>query len=201
MIPPAEISAVVLAGGCGRRMGGAEKGLTEFRGRPLIAHVADIIRPQAGPFFISANRHLETYAASGARVVPDRWPDLRGPLAGIASVWTEVTTPYLLVAPCDMPFLPQDMASRLAEALLSGGGAAVVRSAGWVQPLCALMHRNLAAELGRYVEAGGTRATQWWVESHAAQVEFAEAEAFVNINTPEEKIKAEVRAGQRLTPL
>lgn len=196
MIPHAEISAIILAGGRARRMGGVEKGLVSLRGRPLIRHVIDVIRPQAAHLFISANRRFDTYSALGPRVVADRWPDLRGPLAGVASVLMEVTTPYVLISPCDTPFLPQDLAARLGTCLLkSRACAAVAHSAGRLQPLCALMRSDMAPELTAYVAAGRAGVGQWWIEQAAVRVEFSDGAAFANINTLEEVRDAEAMHG------
>ena len=76
---------MILAGGRGTRMGGADKGLLELAGRPLVAHLLEALRPQVATVLISANRNTEVYARFGATVVPDPWPDFRGPLAGIAA--------------------------------------------------------------------------------------------------------------------
>lgn len=176
-------------------MGGVEKGLIDFCGRPLITHVIDIVRPQTAHVLISANRCLDAYAALGARSVPDRWPNFQGPLAGIASTLAEVTTPYLLIVPCDTPFLPRDMVARLSTGLVENDvNAAVAHDATRMQPLCALMRSDLATDLNAYVEAGGAKAARWWVEQRAVQVEFSDPSAFVNINTPEEKNIAEKAA-------
>ena len=68
------MAAVILAGGQGRRMGGADKGLMDYRGRPLVEWVLAALEPQVAEIVISANRHLERYAAYGRRVLPDTLP-------------------------------------------------------------------------------------------------------------------------------
>ena len=67
----ATITGVILAGGQGRRMGGADKGLQELCGRPMAAHVLERLAPQVGAVLISANRNLERYAELGCPVLPD----------------------------------------------------------------------------------------------------------------------------------
>src|SRR3569623_847267 len=146
MITRGELGAVILAGGRGQRMGGAEdKAWVTLQGRPLITHVIERIQPQVGQHFVSANRNLERYSALGVTTVVDRWPDQRGPLAGIDSALAVNTSPYLLLDPCDTPILPADHAARLATALIANAAdAAVAHSAGRAQPLCALARRTLA---------------------------------------------------------
>jgi len=64
-------------------MGGADKGLLEWRGRPLVAWVAAVARPLTDDLIISCNRNAECYAGFADRVVADAAPDYPGPLAGI----------------------------------------------------------------------------------------------------------------------
>lgn len=187
----ADIGAVILAGGRGRRMDGADKGLLALRGRPLIRHVIERVQPQVGELVISANRHLADYRALGCRVVEDRWPDFRGPLAGVASALAATSAPSLLIVPCDMPALPADLAARLAAALRTADAAAVACGADRMQPLCALMRRTLAPALDAYLDGGGAKAAEWWRAQRAVPVHFAEHAAFANLNTPEEWAVAE----------
>ncbi|PTT75762.1 molybdenum cofactor guanylyltransferase MobA, partial [Pelomonas sp. HMWF004] len=114
----AAIHGLVLAGGRGARMGGLDKGLQLLAGQPLVAHVLARLAPQAAPLLISANRHLDTYAAFGHPVLPDP-PGLNfaGPLAGmLAGLNTLPADAWLLTAPCDCPHLPADLAARLLAA-------------------------------------------------------------------------------------
>ncbi len=188
MIPREQITGLILAGGRGRRMGGDDKGLQPFRGKPLIAHVIERVRPQVATLLISANRHLDEYRAWGWPVVPDRWDDFRGPLAGLASVIARVETPYILVSPCDTPFLPAQLAPRLAAALRGEqADAAVVVSAGMLQPLCVLLRRELETSLTEYRARGGASAQDWLRQCRVVEVEFDdEPHAFLNLNTARE---------------
>ena len=77
-------------------------------GRPLIAWVIDNLAPQVQSLVISANRHLDDYRQLGHPVLPDRLPDMPGPLAGIHAALSVCPTEWLAVAACDTPFLPPD---------------------------------------------------------------------------------------------
>jgi molybdopterin-guanine dinucleotide biosynthesis protein A len=186
------ITGAILAGGRGRRMDGADKGLLPFRGRPLISHVIDVIGPQVGSLIVSANRHQERYAQLGFPVVADHETVFAGPLAGIARVLEQVITPYMLVAPCDMPSLPRQLARHLMEALTeSNAQAAVAYGAGRLQPLCVLLRRDVEEDLLDYREAGGAKVEQWLLRLRHVVVEFPNSsEAFCNINTPDELLAA-----------
>ena len=111
---------LVLAGGQARRMGGVDKPLLALRGRTVLRHILDRLRAAHGPFAISANGDPARYASFGLPVLPD--PPAyagRGPLAGLMSGldWAaSLRAPVLLTVPGDAPFLPPDLAGRLAPA-------------------------------------------------------------------------------------
>ena len=48
MTSPPRIPALILAGGRATRMGGGDKPLMALAGRPMLAHVLNRLRPQAG---------------------------------------------------------------------------------------------------------------------------------------------------------
>lgn len=182
------ITGVVLAGGLGRRMGGVEKGLIELRGRPLLAHVIERLRPQVDELLVNANREIQRYASFGLPVVEDAVEGLVGPLAGIHTGLVHARHDLVLSVPCDSPALPGDLASRLLVRMESEDAEiAIARSHGRLHPVFCLCRRELAPALADYLEAGG-RAVWTWVESRRLAIEdFDDAPtAFENINTTED---------------
>lgn len=179
------ICGAILAGGRGQRMGAVDKGLLIFLGRPLIGHVIDLLKPQVGSIIVSANRHHDRYASFGVRVVSDRERDYPGPLAGIARILEDVTTPFVLIVPCDMPFLPPNLAEILMKALITHGcEAAVVRGADRLQHLCLLLRHDVERNLIHYRELGKERVRDWVLGLRHCVVDFPDCpEAFCNINT------------------
>src|SRR6478735_5870112 len=111
-----DITGLVLAGGQGSRMGGVDKGLQPFRGRPMVAHVIERLAPQVHSILVNANRNPEAYAEFGHRVVSDEIEGFAGPLAGFERGLAHATTPFLVTVPCDSPFLPTDLVERLRAA-------------------------------------------------------------------------------------
>ncbi len=181
-----QITGVVLAGGRGSRMGGVDKGLQLFQGVALARHALDRLRPQVGPTLVVANRNLPAYRDFGAPVLSDDLPDHAGPLAGFLVALDHCATPWLLTVPCDAPCFPQDLASRLAEAVVAGGGTAAVATDGArPQPVFCLLHRSLRNDLRDFLRRGERKIGAWLSGQAALRVPFGPPEAFVNINSLE----------------
>jgi molybdopterin-guanine dinucleotide biosynthesis protein A len=188
-----EITGLVLAGGRGRRMEGADKGLLLFRGRSMAEQAAKRLAPQVGSLLISANRNGGDYARLGWPVIADVLPDQAGPLAGIHATLTACATPWLATVPCDAPLLPLDLVSRLAAALEGQPDArvAVPLAAGRLQPAFLLCRRDCLNPLAAFLATGGRKLETWLREMTLVEVSFAEAAAFANINTPEDLVAIE----------
>ncbi|MGI4935837.1 MAG: molybdenum cofactor guanylyltransferase, partial [Janthinobacterium lividum] len=113
-----QITGLLLAGGRATRMGEVDKGLMPFGQGSMASAVLQRITPQIGPVLINANRNLTRYLEFGRPVLTDHTLGHPGPLAGMQAGLHVCQTPYLLSVPCDAPFLPHDLALRLANALI-----------------------------------------------------------------------------------
>ncbi len=184
--PP--ITGVVLAGGLGRRMGGVDKGLQLLNGRPLVSHVIERLAPQVDELLINANQNGERYAAFGYPVLADRIPEFAGPLAGLHAALSAATHPLVATAPCDSPFLPADLISRLFQALTAtNADLAVARTFDQPHPVFCLCRHELLPHLTDFLARGERKMALWHAALKVVEVAFDdEAEAFENINTREE---------------
>lgn len=182
------ITGVILAGGRGRRMGGADKGLQELAGRPLVQWVLARLAPQVDQVLISANRNLARYRAFGCPVLPDSIGDSAGPLAGLHAALAHSATPLLISAPCDSPFLPIDVARRLHASLVENSAElAVARTGERVHRAFCLLRRELLPQIEGFLASGGRRLAEWHASLRVVEVSFDDdANAFGNINTPED---------------
>lgn len=183
-----QLTAVILAGGQGRRMGGLDKGLLTWRGRPLVEHVLAALAPQVERVLISANRNLERYREYGHAVLPDAGTDSRGPLAGVLAALAHCRTDYLLTVPCDAPQIHRDFALRmLTPAIRQGAQAAVAHDGQRMQPVFSLLHRDLRAPLHDFLQRGERRARDFLVQMSAIEVALDDcADMFANLNQPED---------------
>jgi len=184
MIDTNDITAIILAGGRGSRMGGRDKGLVTLSDRPMIAHVLDALKPQVGKIIISANRNLSRYASFGFPVISDELEGYQGPLAGILAGMKHVDTPWVLCAPCDAPALPRDLARRLAQALdRQPAELAVVHDGANLQPAFLLASLALKEDLADYLRRGKRKLGQWCNKHNPALADYSNApEHFINVN-------------------
>lgn len=191
MITREQISGLVLAGGRGSRMGGVDKGLQTWQGRPLALHALQRLQPQVGPSMLNANRNLPAYQAMGVPVWPDAMPDHPGPLAGFLAGLEHCRTPWLVTVPCDSPLFPLDLVSRLAAALAQADAeiamaATVEQGQLQLQPVFCLMQASLHGSLLAFVQGGQRKIDRWTAGHRCVSVPFDDAAAFVNANTVDE---------------
>lgn len=200
------ITAVILAGGRGSRMGGVDKGLQNFNGVPLALHTLLRLSPQVGDVMINANRNLAAYESFGVPVWPDATSmgDYAGPLAGFMTGLERCETPYLLTVPCDTPLFPHDLVARLADALEEQSADLAVASAPEedgqtrAQPVFCLMGTHMLESLHRFTQGGGRKIDTWTAQHKVAHVLFNlpgdDAKAFFNANTLAELHQLESRS-------
>lgn len=186
-----QISGVILAGGLGTRMGTVDKGLQPFQGAPMVLQVVQRLAPQLGTLMINANQNLDVYRAFGLPVWPDVMPDYAGPLAGLQAGLSHCETDYLLCAPCDSPFLPDDLVARLSAGLQEAQAdlaLAVTIHAGKSQrhPVFSLMKSSLLPQLTDFLQTGGRKMDAWLATLATIEVLFDDDAAFSNINTLDE---------------
>jgi molybdopterin-guanine dinucleotide biosynthesis protein A len=184
---PAPPLGLVLAGGRSRRFG-REKAMAELDGRPMIAAVADRLMRGCAAVAVNAppgSGAAAWAAAHGFALAPDREGDPDGPLSGVRAglAWARGQGgQWLVTAPCDTPFLPQDYVARLA----SGGAPAVAETAEGGQWLCALWPVAALEPLERWLASGHGKVEAFLDACGAARVRFDDASAFANVNRPED---------------
>ena len=207
MINAHDITALVLAGGRGTRMGGVDKGLQTFNGTPLALHTLMRLQMQEGGLIgevmINANRNLAAYEAFGAPVWPDSLPDYAGPLAGFMTGLERCEAPFLMTVPCDTPLFPPDLAVRLADALGRENAdiamAAAREEDGQIrtQPVFCLLRADLLESLVAFTHEGGRKIDRWTALHKTVTVPFDQPNddprAFFNANTLAELHSLETR--------
>jgi molybdenum cofactor guanylyltransferase len=192
LISPQDMTALVLAGGKSRRMGGRDKGLLPFGDGLLVGHILEAVLPQVGAALISANRHHEEYGRFGVPVIADPLEGFQGPLAGFLGGLERMQTTYLLTLPCDGPVVAPDLARRMAAGLEAAqADIAVARDGQRLQPVYTLLHRCVLSDLRIALQEGERKIDRWFPRNRWVSVDFSDIpEQFSNINTPEDYASA-----------
>jgi molybdopterin-guanine dinucleotide biosynthesis protein A len=189
------LAGVILAGGRSRRMGGTVKALLPLGDKPLLRHVIDRVKPQVDRLFLSVERPSEAFEAFGLPQVEDPEPD-GGPLGGLLSAM-QLMSPshdWLLLVPCDAPFIPPDLAPRLlACALASAKLGAVVCYESEIQPTFSIWSRSILTRLEQAVlEEGMAGIKQFLNVVELAELDWpgSEPSPFFNINDQDTLLEA-----------
>lgn len=201
--------AVILAGGLARRMGGDDKGLVELAGKPMVHYALTAILPLVDRVVVNANRNQDSYeriAASAVsllhtkmpflstvEVVEDKLPGHLGPLAGLSAAIEVLETDYILMCPCDSPFLQPDFVEALLrECVVQDADIAVGHDGERLQPVFCVVNKRVKASLDDFLVSGQRKIDRWFDKQQVYQISACDfAASFVNINTEEERLKAE----------
>ena len=192
---PERVTAVVLCGGSGARLGNVDKPMLQVGGRPLVKHVMAALRPQVGRLVISGGRDRAAYESMGHPVVADDQPG-EGPLGGIVSALPYLETDWMLTHPGDAPFADPSLVARLAP-VAEASGVAVPRAGDHRQNLVLLISRSSADDLAQFYRDGG-RAVKDWLDARGVEsVDMADvAHSFFNVNTAADLAECERRLSE-----
>ena len=193
-VGPAGPLGLILAGGEGRRLGGADKALVDFAGERLIVRILGRFAPQVSGLAISANGNPARFDALHLPVLADAEPS-RGPLSGVLAglIWAEGSAgSHLVTVPVDAPFLPQDLVPRLWLAAEAAPEAPVLaRTAQGLHPTFALWPVTLAPALATFLASGASPRLRDFAAAHGARfADFPGEAEFANLNTPEDLARA-----------
>ncbi len=183
------LSAIILAGGEGRRMGGLDKGLVIYQDKPLVQWVKEALPSEVEQIIISCNRHMQDYAKYG-ETVHDQPSEFTygGALGGILAGLKRCQHDWVIIAPCDLIYYPTDFAhiawTILSEHILQNPSAAkiaVAHDGERRQNLCLLLHKDEYNGLEKALKT--SRAVHDWLDvRQALNIPWANAQAFMNIN-------------------
>lgn len=185
-----KLVAVILAGGQARRMGGADKPLTEINGTPLLQYVIERAKPQVDHLVLNANGDTERYAQYNLPMQTDIVPGFAGPLAGVVSAmaWARAFQPeatHVITMAADTPFYPQDYVKRMVSALNADHPLACASYKGRTQPVFGLWPIELHNELHHALTEEGIHKVDLFTARYGvADVKFDEVpyNPFFNVN-------------------
>ncbi|MFK7993709.1 MAG: molybdenum cofactor guanylyltransferase MobA [Granulosicoccus sp.] len=192
----AHVGAVILAGGLARRMGGQDKGLVMLAGRPMASYALATISPLVGQCVINANRNTEVYArlvSAPGLVIADSMSGHLGPLAGLSAAIDCLDTRYILMCPCDSPFLQAGLVRELMHEIHKhDADIAVAHDGERLQPVFCIVNRRIKSSLDSFLDSGERKIDRWFLNHFLREVDARRyVDSFRNINTEEELAIAE----------
>jgi molybdopterin-guanine dinucleotide biosynthesis protein A len=178
---------VVLAGGLGRRLGGA-KATVELCGRPLIWYPLEALAAVLSEVAIIAKADTELPNLPGVTVwIEPQTP--RHPLLGIVEALGLAAGRPVLACASDLPFVTPELVASLARADAMGAPAVVAADHGAFQPLLGRYEPAAVPLLaGAAVEGAPARAAVAALAPRLLQVE--DPDLLFNVNAPEDLLHA-----------
>ena len=136
------IDGVILAAGRSSRMGPVNKVQSLLAGRTLLDQAKANLAPQVNALLVNGDKSL-----CGDEAIADRLEGFKGPLAGLYSTLLSdklSSAEYLMMAPCDGPFMPNNLVAALyAEISATDADIACARYQGFAQPTFSLWHKRV----------------------------------------------------------
>lgn len=192
-------SAVVLAGGRGRRLGGVVKPLVMLDGRTILdRQVAAMAALGVRPRLVAPD--AAPFSGSGLVITADLVD--AGALGGLYTALATASTPHVLVVAGDLPFVSAPFLAALVE---HRHQADVVwpRPGGRPQPLCAIYATTAAPVLAAAIEARRLRVTEAMASLRVFEIDDTALAAFdtdgrllLNVNTRDDEVAARRFAGE-----
>lgn len=172
---------------------GARKALVMLDGRPLVAHVADALRPLAGSIAMIGDAEGARAIGATALFDPPGFPS--GPLSGVCAAleWAmHERASLVMVAPCDTPLLNSEVFAQLVAALSAETMVACAETSDGLHPLISVWRSELSSWLWAQLASGHPPVRDVLARAGLARVTISDADVCLNVNTPEDLERAEL---------
>ena len=190
-----KVTGVILAGGLARRMNNQDKGLINYKGRPMVSYAIAAITAVADQSIINANRNKEQYQAFGLPVIADQTGSFDGPLAGVLTAMIYTDADVLVVMPCDSPLIKAEHLQKLLVTRADNDADVAVAFDGErLHPVFLAIKTSLKTRLEDYLASGQRKMDRWLEQQKMVKADFSnEPEIFTNINTLTELSELEAK--------
>lgn len=177
---------IALCGGAASRLGGGNKALKLYAGKPLIEHTLGLLVPQCDQIIISANQDLDQIRSYGHPIVSDREKGFHGPLHGIHDASQSIQADQYLILACDMPELKPYHLSSLKAALSEDPllEAALYSTSDGLQPGLMIVSKTAIGLLQARMRILDGSLKGWLACLTTKVIDEPNAKAFKNLNHP-----------------
>lgn len=162
---------------------GSDKALLKIGGTTFVERIAGILANVVDEVVISAGDEGK-YSVPGIPVIADTYRNC-GPLGGIHSALTHISTERVLIVSCDLPLVTAAACKRMVDTV-TGNNVTIARCAGRYQPLFGVYNKNILPDLERCLREGRYAVMAFLDELIVTLVDFPDPALISNINTPED---------------
>lgn len=187
------VDGVILAAGKSSRMGLVNKVQANLAGRSLLEIVVTKLKPQVDKLLINGDP-----AICGDKALVDQVEGFQGPLMGLYTALLSdqlSAADYLMMVPCDGPFLPDNLVAKLHQQIVQGDAdIASVRYQGFAQPTFSLWHKRALPDIEQALlveKNGGFKPLLQRLNAVYLDWPEQDPSPFFNINTPQDLALAE----------
>ena len=187
------VDGVILAAGRSSRMGSINKAQSVLAGRTLLEHAVTKLTPQVDILVVNGDKNL-----CGDGAIADKVEGFKGPLVGLYSALLSdklSSAQYLMIAPCDGPFIPENLVAALyREISATDADIACVRYQGFAQPTFSLWHKRVTPVVEQALlvkKNGGFKPLLEGLNSVYLDWPEQVINPFFNINTQDDLAEAE----------
>ncbi|WP_415713724.1 NTP transferase domain-containing protein [Maridesulfovibrio sp.] len=187
-----DISAAILAGGEGRRMGRTDKSCLKLSGEKLVGRIIRTLDGLCAETFV-ITRTPENHPDLDLRLVGDIF-EARSSLTGIHAALYHAQTGHVFVTACDSPFLNRGLISELLSRVTEEDDVLIpIHPDGFYEPLCAVYSKRCLPFIEQNLKNNIFQIIRFFpqvkvrtVETEVLKSKDDKLETFININTPDQ---------------
>ena len=181
-----DLSVAVLSGGKSSRMNYEDKGLIEFNGFSVLSRIIEISKKYSNDVSIIANDNLEEYRKLHPHLHSDVLDNYQGPLSGIYTALSKGKNKYVIILPCDGPFISEVYFEKFIN-YESNQPILVAKTGDQIQPVYARLDSSLKENLRVFLETGERKIDKWYTACGYEEIIFEKNnEMFININSKDD---------------
>ncbi len=194
-------SAVILAGGQSKRLGGVNKAYFQVGKRRMLDRILEVLRPLFDEIILVTS-DPGSYLEWDLLIVSDHF-DQRSSLTGIHAGLFAASHPHALVAACDMPFIQPELVQMLLKAIEPKWDVIIPQTAGGLEPLLAVYSQRCLKPIQHQLTGGRYRIQGFFqqvriktIQENQLRRADPELASFFNINSADDLTRAKEMLGR-----